>query len=307
MTVIAPSTSASPAPVPSAVAPAAASPRRRGSRKRYATWGWNTLAMVLAVVFGFPIYWMLITAFKTSSDINSLTPQFWPAHPSFTGFREVLHDPTFRDDLLNSVIITLSAVVVSIVIGFFGALAIARFRFLGRKIFIFVVLIVQMIPLLALTIPMSLLLDRFHLKNSLTGVIIAYLMFTMPYTIWTLRTFIANVPKELDEAALVDGCSRWQTFYKIILPLVSPGLIATGVYGWILAWNEFVLANTLLVDNNKQTSMIYLLIFQSSPVHGADWGGLMAAATLTSLPVVVLFVLFQSRISAGLTSGAVKG
>ena len=281
--------------------------RRRYSRRRYATWAWNTVAMLLAVVFGFPIYWMVLTAFKTSSDINSLTPQFWPAHPSVAGFREVLSDPIFRQDLGNSLVITLSAVVVSLVIGFFGALAISRFRFLGRKIFIFVVLIVQMIPLLALTIPMSLLLDKFHLKNSLFGVIIAYLMFSMPYTVWTLRTFIANIPRELDEAAMVDGCSRWQTFYKVILPLVSPGLIATGVYGWILAWNEFVLANTLLVNNDKQTSMIYLLIFQSSSTHGADWAGLMAAATLISLPVVVLFVVFQSRISAGLTSGAVKG
>jgi N,N'-diacetylchitobiose transport system permease protein len=281
--------------------------RRHGARRRYATWAWNTLAMVLAVVIGFPIYWMLITAFKRSSDITTLTPQFWPTHPSLRGFSDVLHDPIFIDDMRNSAIITLSAVVISLVIGFFGAMAIARFRFLGRKVFIFAVLIVQMIPLLALTIPMSLLLDSVHLKNALLGVIIAYLMFSMPYTVWTLRTFIANVPPELDEAALVDGCSRWQVFYKIILPLVGPGLIATGVYGWILAWNEFVLANTLLLTNDKQTLMIYLLIFQSSPVHGADWSGLMAAATLTSLPVVVLFVIFQSRISAGLTAGAVKG
>ena len=305
MTVVVPATA--PAAVSTEVPPAARVARRRGGRRARATWAWNAVAVLLSVVFGFPIYWMLITAFKTSSDINSLRPKFWPAHPTLRGFSEVLRDPSFRTDLRNSLAITLAAVLISVVIGFFGAMAIARFRFMGRKIFIFVVLIVQMIPLLALTIPMSLLLDRFHLKNSLTGVVIAYLMFTMPYTIWTLRTFIANVPKELDEAALVDGCSRWQTFYKIILPLVSPGLIATGVYGWILAWNEFVLANTLLIDNDKQTSMIYLLIFQSSPVHGADWGGLMAAATLTSLPVVVLFVLFQSRISAGLTAGAVKG
>ena len=285
----------------------AAPTRRRGDRRRYATWAWNALAMVLAVVIGFPIYWMLITAFKRSSDITTLTPQFWPAHPSLRGFSEVLRDPIFIDDMRNSAIITLSAVLISLLIGFFGAMAIARFRFLGRKVFIFAVLIVQMIPLLALTIPMSLLLDSVHLKNALLGVIIAYLMFSMPYTVWTLRTFIANVPRELEDAALVDGCSRWQLFYKIILPLVGPGLIATGVYGWILAWNEFVLANTLLLTNDKQTLMIYLLIFQSSPVHGADWAGLMAAATLTSLPVVVLFVIFQSRISAGLTAGAVKG
>ena len=281
--------------------------RRRRAHRRHATWAWNTLAMVLAVLIGFPIYWMLITAFKRNSDITTLTPQFWPKHPTWRAFSEVLHDPIFRTDIRNSLIITLVAVLISVVIGFFGAMAIARFRFAGRKVFVFAVLIVQMIPLLALTIPMSLLLDSVHLKNSLPGIIIAYLMFTMPYTVWTLRTFIANVPRELDEAALVDGCSRWQTFYKIILPLVAPGLIATSVYGWILAWNEFALANTLLLTNDKQTLMIYLLIFQSSPVHGADWSGLMAAATLTSLPVVVLFVIFQSRISVGLTAGAVKG
>ncbi|MDQ1716652.1 MAG: N,N-diacetylchitobiose transport system permease protein [Pseudonocardiales bacterium] len=281
--------------------------RRRYSRGNYATGGWNAVALALAVVFGFPIYWMLITSFKTSADLNRLVPQFWPHHPTLGGFREVLGDRIFRQDLANTFVITLVAVAVSVVIGFFGAMAIARFRFAGRKVFVFAVLIVQMIPLLALTIPMSLLLDRFHLKNSLVGIILAYLMFTMPYTIWTLRTFIANIPKELDEAAMVDGCTRFQTFYRIILPLVGPGLIATSVYGWILAWNEFVLANTLLLDNTKQTTMIYLLVFQSSPTHGADYGGLMAAAVLTALPVVVLFVVFQSRISAGLTSGAVKG
>jgi multiple sugar transport system permease protein/N,N'-diacetylchitobiose transport system permease protein len=288
------------------IAPPSVRRRTRG-RRRYATGAWNALAMVLAALIGFPIYWMLITAFKRSSDITTLTPQFWPKHPTWRGFSEVIHDPIFLQDMRNSAVITVAAVLISIVIGFFGAMAIARFRFLGRKVFIFAVLIVQMIPLLALTIPMSLLLDSVHLKNSLPGIILAYLMFTMPYTVWTLRTFIANVPRELDEAALVDGCSRWQTFYKIILPLVAPGLIATGVYGWILAWNEFALANTLLLTNDKQTLMIYLLIFQSSPVHGADWSGLMAASTLTALPVVVLFVLFQSRISVGLTAGAVKG
>jgi N,N'-diacetylchitobiose transport system permease protein len=281
--------------------------RFRNRRKAYATSGWNALALGLCVILGFPIYWMLITSVKTSQSINQVVPQFWPHPFTLSGFAGVLGDPIFRRNLLNSLIITLAAVLVSIVIGFLGAVAIARFRFAGRRVFVFTVLIVQMIPLLALTIPMALLLDKFQLKNTLAGVAIAYLMFTMPYTIWTLRTFIANIPIELDEAALVDGCSRWQTFHKIILPLVAPGLIATGVYGWILAWNEFVLANTLLLSNSKQTTMIYLLVFQSSPTHGADYGGLMAAATLTALPVVFLFVMFQSRISAGLTSGAVKG
>jgi N,N'-diacetylchitobiose transport system permease protein len=288
-----------------------APPRRTqttfGGRSRHGTWVWNVVAMLVAAAFGFPVYWMLITSFKTSSDINRLVPQFWPHHPTLRGFREVLSDPIFRDDIVNSFVITLAAVVTSVVIGFFAALAIARFRFLGRRVFVVAVLIVQMVPLLALTIPLSLLLDQVQLKNTLIGVVLAYLMFTTPYTVWTLRTFIAAIPRELDEAAMVDGCTRLQVFTKILLPLVAPGLVATGVYGWILAWNEFVLANTLLVDNDKQTSMIYLLIFQSSPTHGADFGGLMAAATLTSLPVVLLFLMFQRRIAVGLTAGAVKG
>jgi N,N'-diacetylchitobiose transport system permease protein len=288
-------------------APLARPPRHRNRRKQLATGGWNAVALLVAAILGFPIFWMLITSVKTSRDINQLVPQFWPHHFTWSGFRGVLTDPIFRDDLLNSLIITLTTVLISLIIGFFGALAIARFRFAGRHVFIVAVLIVQMIPLTALTIPMSLLLDSEHLKNTLFGVIIVYLMFTMPFTVWTLRTFIANIPRELDEAAMIDGCSRWQVFYKIILPLVGPGLVATGVYGWVLAWNEFVNANTLLLDNTKQTLMVYLLQFQSSPTHGADYGGLMAAATLTALPVVVLFVIFQSRISAGLTSGAVKG
>jgi multiple sugar transport system permease protein/N,N'-diacetylchitobiose transport system permease protein len=287
--------------------PAGPPPRRRNRRKASATGAWNAVAMIVAVVLGFPIFWMLITSVKTSQDINRLVPEFWPHHFTWSGFKGVLTDPIFRDDLLNSLVITLSTVLISIVIGFLGALAVSRFRYAGRKVFIVAVLVVQMIPLTALTIPMSLQLDSLHLKNTLFGVIIVYLMFTMPFTVWTLRTFIANIPRELDEAALIDGCTRWQVFYKIILPLVAPGLVATGVYGWVLAWNEFVLANTLLLDNTKQTLMVYLLQFQSSPTHGADYGGLMAAATLTALPVVVLFVIFQSRISAGLTSGAVKG
>ena len=186
-----------------------------------ATWAWNTLALFLAAAFGFPVYWMLITAFKTSGDINRLVPQFWPHHPTLRGFREVLGDPIFRDDLLNSVLVTLGAVVVSVVVGLLAALSIARFRFLGRRVFIIAVLIVQMVPLLALTIPLSLLLDQVHLKNTLPGVILAYLMFTTPYTVWTLRTFIAAIPKELDEAALVDGCTRMRVFTKILLPLVG--------------------------------------------------------------------------------------
>jgi multiple sugar transport system permease protein/N,N'-diacetylchitobiose transport system permease protein len=292
------------ATVPSSRTRPAATNAKHRDRAR---WGWNTLAVALAVLFGLPIYWMVITAFMTGKDLSKSTPQFVPLHPSLESFREIVSDPVFRQNLLNTAVVTVAAVVISLVVGFFGALAIARFRFVGKRIFVLVILVVQMIPLVALTIPLSLLLDRFELKNSLTGVVIAYLIFAMPYTVWTLRAFIAGIPKELDEAAMVDGCTRWGTFFRVILPLTGPGLVTTGVYCWIIAWNEFAVANTLLLDNKKQTLMIYLLQFQASSTHGADYGGLMAAATLTSLPAVVLFVIFQRRITSGLAAGAVKG
>ena len=281
--------------------------RTRNRRKAYATNGWNALALPLCVVLGFPIYWMLITAFKTSKSINQVVPQFWPHPFTLSGFSGVLGDPIFRRNLLNSLIITLAAVLVSIVIGFLGAVAIARFRFAGRRVFVFTVLIVQMIPLLALTIPMSLLLDKFHLKNTLTGVAIAYLMFTMPYTIWTLRTFIANIPHRA-------GRGRAGRRLQSLADVLQDHPAARGARPHrhrrlrLDPRLERVRARQHpAADNSKQTTMIYLLVFQSSPTHGADYGGLMAAATLTALPVVFLFVVFQSRISAGLTSGAVKG
>ena len=160
-----------------------------------------------------------------SYDYHTVRQDLPPVLDSLTG--------PFKDEygrLLNTAVITVTAVIISLVVGFFGSLAIARFRFLGRRIFVLVILIVQMIPLVALTIPLSLLLDGFHLKNSLAGVIIAYLIFAMPYTVWTLCAFIAGIPKELDEAAMVDGCTRWGTFFRVILPLTGPGLVATGVY-----------------------------------------------------------------------------
>ena len=158
--------------------------------------------MLLAAVLGAPIYWMLVTVVQDQCGHQPAGAAVLAARTrACARSARCCGDPIFRDDLRNSLVITLAAVLISLVVGFFGALAIARFRFAGRKVFVFAVLVVQMIPLLALTIPISLLLDRFQLKNSLTGVVIAYLMFSMPYTVWTLRTFIAGIPRELDEAA----------------------------------------------------------------------------------------------------------
>jgi N,N'-diacetylchitobiose transport system permease protein len=275
--------------------------RRRG---RVGTAVANSAALVLTVVMAFPAYWMVNTAFKPSNEILTFTPHFLPEHPTLANFTSALKAPLFLDVMRNSLIITVSSVVCALVVGFFGALAVARFRFYGRKALIFVVLLVQMIPFIALLIPLFLMLNSVQLTNTLPGVIVVYVVLVLPYTVWTLRGFIANVPKELDEAALVDGCSRWQTFIRIILPLIGPGLVATSLYGFIQVWNEFIVINTLNAQEN-QNLMSWLLNNQTA--RQTFWGPLMAGAIITSLPVVVFFLAIQKNIATGLTAGAVKG
>jgi N,N'-diacetylchitobiose transport system permease protein len=294
-----------------AVATPAAAPRPRARRasakRRRATVGWNILGLLISVFIAFPVYWLLLTSIEPTRYLQSASPNFLPKAFSLSSYSEVIHDPVFTQDLVNSLIITASTVLFSLLVGFFAALALARFRFRGKSLAIIIVMGVQMVPLIALLFPLNDVLSKAGLGDTALGVIIAYIAFTAPFTVWTLRTFIANVPRDLDEAALVDGCTRFQTFYKIILPLTLPGLVATGVFGWIQAWNEFLMANILLTDNSKQTVQLYLVSFGNSPTHGADWGGLMAASTLVSLPVIILFLIFQRWMASGLTAGAVKG
>jgi N,N'-diacetylchitobiose transport system permease protein len=167
------------------------------------------------------------------------------------------------------------------------------------------VIAVQMVPLNALVIPMYLLLDKLGQVDTLLGVIAYYLAIVLPFMIWTLRGFVANVPVDLEEAAMVDGATRVGAFLRIVFPLVAPGLVATAIFGFIQAWNEYIIAYVLLSSSSKQTLTIWLASFTTQ--HGTDWGGLMAGATLTALPVVVFFLLVQRHVAGGLTAGAVKG
>jgi len=276
-------------------------------RSRTMTGVWNTIALVFAVVMAFPIYWMVLTAIQPSRDVLSAHPKFWPTGLNFHSFHTVTSDPNFAPDLLNTAIITIGAVVLGLIVGFLAAVSVARFRFTGRNPFVLAMLIVQMVPLIALIIPLYIILNREGLYDQLFGVVLAYLVFTIPYVVWVLRSFIVNIPRELDEAAMVDGCTRWGAFLRVILPLTAPGLISTGVYCWIQTWNEFAIANTLLSSANKQTSMVWLTTYSASPTHGADYGAQMAGSLLISLPVIIVFVVFQKRLASGLTSGAVKG
>ena len=280
---------------------------RRPGESRAMTAVWNTVAVAFGLVMAFPIYWMILTTVKSNHDLLAQDPTFWPSHFDFSSYRTVFDDPDFLNSMRSTAIITIGSVLAGLVVGFLAAVAVARFRFRGRNPFIVAILIVQMVPLLAIAIPLFIVLNKAGLYDQYLGVILAYLVFTIPYVVWTLRSFIVNIPVELDEAAMVDGCTRWGAFFRIILPLSMPGLVTTGVYAWIQAWNEFVLANTLLSSNGKRTSMVWLSFYSASPTHGADYGSQMAGALLVSLPVIILFVVFQRRVASGLTAGAVKG
>jgi N,N'-diacetylchitobiose transport system permease protein len=302
---------ATPTIVPPGTPPVAGTrrPRKRGEfvvagRSRTATGFFNAIGLLFSVVLFFPIYWMISTAFKPPDEVLTFKPHFWPYHPTLDNFTSAIKAENFLVDLKNSLIITAGAVVGGLIVGFLGSLALARFRFYGRRAMVLTILIVQMVPFLALLIPLYLMLNSVNLTNTLLGISVVYLMLILPYTVWMLRGFIINVPKELDEAAMVDGCSRWQTFYRIILPLTGPGLVAASIYGFIQCWNEFIIINTLN-DAKHQNLMTWLASNQT--LRGTAWGPLMAGAILAALPVVVLFLVIQKNVATGLTAGAVKG
>jgi N,N'-diacetylchitobiose transport system permease protein len=265
----------------------------------------NATGLAVFAVMVFPVYWMVSTSFKRGSDVLSVKPEWFPHHPTLINFTDAIHRPYFWQDVKNSLIIVVAVVVLSLVLAFLAALALAKFRFHGRKAFVVIIFAVQMVPLNALIIPLYISLSRVHQVNKLSGVIITYLTFVLPFCVWTLRGFVAGIPKELEEAAMVDGSTRFGAFVRIMLPLIGPGLVATSIFAFIQAWNEYIMAYILLSSQDKQTLTIWLANFTTS--RGTDWGPLMAGATLTALPVVAFFVLVHRKIAFGLTHGAVRG
>jgi N,N'-diacetylchitobiose transport system permease protein len=294
------------APMPVAPTTRRPAPRRRRSRRRLLRRiGVNALALLVFTVMIFPAYWMVSTAFKPGQDILTFTPKWIPAPATLSNFGDAIHRPYFWTDVKNSLVIVGAVVALSLVLGFLAALALAKFRFHGRRAFIVVIIGVQMVPLNALIIPLYILLSRSGQVNRLSGVVVTYLTFVLPFTVWTLRGFIHGVPRELEEAAMVDGSTRFGAFVRILLPLIGPGLVATSIFAFIQAWNEFIMAYVLLQSPEKQTLTVWLASFTTQ--RGTDWGPLMAGATLTALPVVVFFLLVHRKIAFGLTAGAVRG
>jgi N,N'-diacetylchitobiose transport system permease protein len=212
----------------------------------------------------------------------------------------------FFDALRTSLTVTLLTVAVALAFAFLAAVAVARFRFRGRRSFVVTLLLIQMIPVEGLFISQYKMLESMQLLNTVVGLTLVYVASVLPFTVWTLRGFVAGVPYELEEAAMMDGCSRFQAFFKVTFPLLAPGLVATGVFGFIQAWNEFTLAVVVMTREDRRTLPVWLSTF-TDVNRGTDWGAVMAGSTLIAIPVVVFFLIVQGRMVSGLTSGAVKG
>jgi N,N'-diacetylchitobiose transport system permease protein len=279
-------------------------PRKRRRRRRNIIP--NLLGLLVFAVAAFPVYWMVLTSFRRGVDIQRPSPQFLPSPGTLNNYRKVFDRDFFWTAVRNSLMVTLLVLVAAVFIAFLAAVAVSRFKFNGRRAFIVLILIVQMVPAEALIISLFRVLDGWHLINTIIGLSLVYIAFVLPFTIWTLRGFVGNVPRELEEAAMVDGSSRPRAFLTITLPLVAPGLVAVAVFAFIQAWNEFIFALVVMNRPEKQTLPVWLQAFNEG-ARGTDWGGVMAGSTLMAIPVVVFFLLVQRRVVGGLTAGAVKG
>jgi N,N'-diacetylchitobiose transport system permease protein len=274
---------------------------RTGSRV-----GANLLGLVVFVVMIFPVYWMVSSSFIKRSEITGPDPNWAPLSGTVDNYRRLFTGGQAVDALRMSLLVTLLTVAAALVVAFLAAVALSRFRFRGRKSFVVALLVIQMIPAEGLFISQHKMLEAAGLLNTVVGLGLIYVASVLPFTIWTLRGFVAGVPIDLEEAAMVDGCSRVGAFFRITFPLLAPGFVATGVFGFIYAWNEFTLALVVMTRPDHRTLPLWLSAFADTN-RGTDWGAIMAGSTLIAIPVILFFLAVQSRMAAGLTAGAVKG
>ncbi len=256
-----------------------------------------------------PMLWMLSTSFKTQFSALQQPPRWIPAHPNLDQYRLLLSpfNDVGRDFLrymLNSLWVSTATTILGVVVAVPAAYAFSRFRFPGRNVLFFTVLVRNMFPLVVFLIPLFILMKNLHLVNTHWSLILTYLTFGLPLSIWLLKGFYDNIPPQLEQAARIDGATRFQAFWLIVMPLSSPGIIATAIYAFIQAWNEYVYALTFLNSNRLLTLPVGLQRFFAE--YSTNWPGLMAASFIMSVPVVVLFLMLQKYFVRALTEGAVK-
>ncbi|WP_067226287.1 carbohydrate ABC transporter permease [Streptomyces sp. NBRC 109706] len=276
-------------------------PRRRRRRPLR-----GAAAVVVFVFCTFPVYWMFSTALKPAGDIQTDEPKLVPFNWTFDHFRTAMAADGFWLFWRNSLLLTVGAVLLALVVALAAAFAVARMRWRGRRQFLLMVFAAQMAPWESLIIPIYIMYRDTDLLDRLPALTLIYFMITLPFTIVVLRNFLATVPPELEEAAQVDGCTRLGAFRRVIFPLLAPGLMATSLFGFITAWNEFAYANFLIINNqDARTLPVWLTSFQNT--FGTDWGATMAASTLFAIPALLIFLLLQRQVTSGFASGAVKG
>ena len=260
---------------------------------------------ILLVLVLFPFYWMTITSFKNEDQMRSLVSMFWPSPAVLENYYQLLTKTDFTIWFRNSAVVAVSSTLLATAIGTIGAYALARLRFLGRAFLSSTVLITYLVPPAILFIPLYAQIRTLGLSDSLAGLIATYPSFTVPFVTWLLMGYFESIPVELEEAAMIDGATRFRAFRVIILPLAAPGLLAAGLYAFTQAWNEFLYALVFITDVKQRTLPVGISGFITGDVYG--WGYLMAGAVLTTLPVIVVYIYLQKYMVEGLTAGGVKG
>jgi len=255
----------------------------------------------------FPFYWAVVSSLKAPSELFKTPIQYLPLHPRWDNYAEIFKAQPFGKFLLNSAVVAGATTLLSLAIGSFAAYALGRFQFRGRGLVYYATLAVTMFPQISLLGGMFILLRTLGLYNNVLGLVLAYMVFSLPFTVWLLTSFVRDIPWELEEAAYVDGASPTQTLLRVMLPIMGPGLVTAGLLTFIQAWNEFLFALTFTIDGKARTVPVAIATFSGVSSFELPWHLIMAASVTVTIPLLVLVLVFQQRIVAGLTAGAVKG
>ncbi|RUV23359.1 carbohydrate ABC transporter permease [Mesorhizobium sp. M7A.F.Ca.MR.245.00.0.0] len=263
------------------------------------------LVAVIVFVAVFPFYYAIVTSLKSGTDL--FRADLWSTTLSLANYRNVLTEGSFVRNLLNSLFVSGAVVALSLLLGVTSAYALARIRFRGRSALLFIILSVSMFPQVALLAGLFELVRLFGLYNSLFALIFSYMIFTLPFTVWVLTTFVRDLPVEVEEAAILDGATPWIIVTRVFLPLMWPALATTGLLAFIGAWNEFLFALTFTSNNAQRTVPVAIALLSGNSQFEIPWGNIMAASVIVTVPLVVLVLIFQRKIVSGLTAGGVKG
>jgi multiple sugar transport system permease protein len=277
----------------------------RGATTEKTPW-WMWIAVIAIVLFClFPFYWLINISLKTGTDLRS--GSVYPPSPTLDNYQSIFHNGDFTRGLLNSAVVSLTTTVAALTIGSFCAYALARLRFKGKFAILAIVLSITTFPAIAIAAPLFRLWSNIGIYNTWIGLIIPNLTFALPLSIYILVSFFKEIPKDLEEAALVDGATYFQAFRKVVVPLAAPGLATAGILTFIGTWNEFLFAITLTSSPNARTVPAAIAFFTGSTQFDVPLGTISAASVVISIPLIILVLFFQKRIVAGLTAGAVKG